>query len=61
MIPPGMLFDVLCLSCNHGQFHNEGAHIQIFQDLSAITLQHRRHLCPLVNALHDSLGYTVYE
>lgn len=45
--------DILCLARNHAHLAYEGARIQLFQDLSAITLQHRRDLCPLLKVLRD--------
>lgn len=45
--------DILHLARNHGQLQHEGSPIQIFQDLSAITLQHRRELRPLLNVLRN--------
>lgn len=45
--------DILHLARNQGQLQHEGSPIQIFQDLSAITLQHRRVLRPLLNVLRD--------
>lgn len=38
----------LCSKCLY-----EGTEIQVYQDLSTITLQHRRDLRPLLDALHD--------
>lgn len=45
--------EILQLAHNHDHLEHEGACIQLFQDLSTITLQHRRDLRPLLQALRD--------
>lgn len=45
--------DILRLARTHDHLEHEGARIQLFQDLSAITLQHRRDLHLLLQVLQD--------
>lgn len=44
---------ILRLARNHAHLEHEGARIQLFQGLSTITLQHRRDLRPLLQALRE--------
>lgn len=45
--------DILRLARTHDHLEHEGARIQLFQDLSAITIQHRRDLHLILKGLQD--------
>lgn len=45
--------EILRSARHHGNLEHEGVRIQLFRDLSAITLQHRRDLRPILNVLRD--------
>lgn len=43
--------EILRKACNRTQISHDSSEIRIFQDLSTITLQHRRDLCALLDVL----------
>lgn len=45
--------EILRVAHNHNHLEHEGARIQLFQDLSSITLQHRRDLRPRLQVLWE--------
>lgn len=45
--------DIIKMARGRQQILHEGAPVQIYQDLSGITLQHRRNLRPLLEALRE--------